>query len=132
MLQLDLFAAPPPPPPVVDSPIVLRVELGGYSYGEIIVAQLDDGTWGCGSRDNFQGYCGHCGGVWPKLDGYPSARDAAAVILDRLHRIWSRLTVDQSSCCTDKHRAAARKGLIWIDKQYAAFGLDPQPERVTA
>lgn len=131
MLQLDLFAAPPPPPPV-ESPIVLRVELGKYSYGEIIVALLDDGTWGFGTRDQFQGYCGHSGGVWPRKDGWPRSIDAVAVALDRLHQGWTRLSVDQSSCCSDKHRSAARRGLAWIDKQYAAFGLDPQPERAAA
>ncbi|WP_144378497.1 hypothetical protein [Mesorhizobium amorphae] len=131
MMQLDLFSAPPLPIPV-DRPTVLRVDLGSHSYGQVILVTLDDGTWGYGSDDQFQGYCGHGHGVWPKKDGYPTARDAVAVALDHLHDRWTRLTVDKSSCCTDKHRAAARRGLEWIGRQYLAYGLDPKPERAAA
>lgn len=127
-MQMDLFAATVPP----DKPIVLRVELGGHSYGQIVVAILDDGTWGFGTDDQFQGFCGHGSPVWPKAEGFPEARDAIVVALDKLHDKWTRLAVDQSSCCSDKHRTAARKGLDWIADQYAAFGLDPEPERAAA
>ncbi len=130
-MQLDLFS-PSPSAMLLDSPTVLRVELGGHSYGQVILVALDDGTWGFGTDDQFQGYCGHGFPVWPKQDGYPTARDAVAVALDNLHQSWTRLAADQSSCCTDKHRTAARKGLAWIDSQYLAYGLDPEPERAAA
>lgn len=130
-MQLDLFAATIAPPPT-DSPIILRVDLGGHSYGQVIIVMLDDGTWGVGTDDQFQGYCGHGSPVWPKHDGYPTVRDAVAVALDKLHEGWTRLAADQSSCCTDKHRTAARKGLEWINRQYLTYGLDPEPEKAAA
>lgn len=123
------FMAPAVP---ADEPSVLRIDLGKGCHAQIIVCPLDDGTWGQGSEDQFQGFCGHAFPVYPREEGYPSFRDALVVALDRLHDSWSRLMVDQSSCCTDKHRAAARKGLEWIGEQYSIHGFDPNPERLAA
>lgn len=113
--------------PVVrmEEPTVLRIDFGKASYGQIIVSPLDDGTWGFGTDDQFQGYCGHGHPIWPRERGFPTFRDAIVVALDNLQQKWKALAVDQSGCCNDKHRAAARKGLEWLDGLYAEWGFNP-------
>lgn len=108
--DLPLFAA-------LDAgePMEWKADLGDRSYGAFHVLRDGDGLWRFSTEDHFQGYCGHGGGSYRASERREDAILAAA---ESLERRWIALTEDRSSCCSDKHRNAARKGLAALYRDF--------------
>lgn len=112
----------PPPAPVDATPKWFRTMLDkNYSYVEIGIMRNDNGTWSASTRDSFQGFCGHGGPFWGE---YASFNAALANRLDYLRRGYQAMVDGHAgSCCTDKHKAMARKGMKWLDELAAEYDV---------
>ncbi len=106
----------------IDAPTAFKIDFGKRSYGEITVVPREDGTFAIKTGDDFNGYCGHGG---PAHGAYATFEAALTYAVRYLRRGWYRIANDHNdSCCSEKHRVMARKGLVWLDTLIADYALN--------
>ncbi|MBX9456149.1 MAG: hypothetical protein KL863_09060 [Rhizobium sp.] len=123
-----------PPAPSVMAPVEFSVCGLRKNHATFSIRVSDDGRFTYGIN-LWLGYTGHSGSGYGDFATFADALNGA---MGHLRGSFQRIIDDTSSVCAKSHKAAARAGLKWLDKQGDAWGLiarfedaPPSPEPAT-
>ncbi len=111
-----------PPKPGRTAPI--SIDIGGMrtrGHARICISLNGDGSHAISMEYELKGFAG---GSSPPSGSITRYVDALRLALHEMRRKLSGIIDDKSSLCTDRHRAAARDGVKWIDGKLKEWRLD--------
>lgn len=109
-----------PPAPGLTAPVEFSVGGMRKSSASFSVFLNADGTYALSARYDISG---HGGGASPRAGRIRGFAGALRLGLEQVEERLAAVRDDRSSVCTDRHRAAARGGLKWIEARRAEWGL---------
>lgn len=109
-----------PPAPVPGEPFeFIAIEMRKSLHASGQVYRSEDDTFKV-SHTYWLGYIGHSG---PARGSHATFADALVAVIVDLRVAFRHVIIDTSGPCAKSHKAAAAKGLKWLDRQAGEWGL---------